>query len=114
MALAMPDVPVCAAEALMQEKRAWGHLGTDRIDIGFVESLLRDLIAEHGLSLELRIVRHEAHHWQVVVHNSNHRDVTIEVHDLRTVAQLRTRLTQALLSVGHHLAPLVNERRSIQ
>ena len=85
----------------MQDKRGWGHLGTDRIDIGSVARLVHDLIVDHGLSLELSTVSHESHHWRVVVRDFGLRPVTIEVHDLRTVAQLRTRLTQALLSVGH-------------
>ena len=84
----------------MEDKRGWGHLGTDRIDIGSVARLVDDLIVDHGLSLELSTVSHELHHWRVVVRDFNLRAVTIEVHDLRTVAQLRTRLTQALLSVG--------------
>jgi len=85
----------------MQDKQVWGHLGTDRIEIGSVVRLVHDLIADHGLSLELSTVSHESHRWRVVVRDFNLRDVTIEVPDLRTAAQLRTRLTQALLSVGH-------------
>jgi len=96
----MHDVPRRAPEVLMEDKRGWGHLGTDRIDIGSVARLVDDLIVDHGLSLELSTVSHESHHWRVVVRDFNLRAVTIEVHDLRTVAQLRTRLTQALLSVG--------------
>lgn len=98
MALAVHELPPRAPEALIQRKRVW-----DLIDIGFVDRLMRDLIAEHGLSLELSVVRHEAHHWRVVVRDSNHR-VSIEVHDLKTVVQLRTRLTRALLSVDQYLA----------